>query len=593
MKINIKEWSLLVYLVLVNISCQNTTETKALAAPNIVLVLTDDQGWGDLSVHGNDSIQTPVLDQLAQTGLQFDRFYVSPVCAPTRASLLTGRYHLRTGCTWVTHRKEVMRSEELTLAEILKTAGYQTGLFGKWHNGEQYPNDPNGQGFDEFYGFSSGHWNNYFNSKLMHNQEEVPFSGFIVDDLTNKAIDFIKTNQSQPFFCYVPYNTPHSPMQVPDHYFTKYKAKGLTDFNACAYGMVENIDDNVGRLQQTLDSLGLIDNTIFIFTTDNGPNGWRFNGGMKGRKGWVDEGGIRVPFFIKYPNENLTGGRSVKALASHIDILPTLLELCDLEVPETVSLDGKSLVPVLKNENSDWPERNIYTFPIANQLRPYPGSVRNNQYRLVFERDSSITLYDMLKDPGQKTDIAAEHSQIVKSLSQSYLDLFDEVTVKGTDPPPIPVGHPESSAVRLPAPEATFTGDLHFVIDPGWANDWATNWTIPDDQITWSLQNERAGTYAVNLLYACPEATVGSTFNLITGTQSIPFTIEEAHDPEFIPSPDRVERKEVYEKEWKQLFIGEIDLAKGIQALSIKVETLTNAQNFELKEVWVNTVTQN
>lgn len=571
-------------------ACQEPLQSSDQRQPNIVLILTDDQGWGDLSFHGNDSLQTSVLDELAKTGLNFDRFYVSPVCAPTRASLLTGRYHLRTGCTWVTHRREVMRSEEQTIAEILQASGYKTGIFGKWHNGEQYPNDPNGQGFEEFYGFSSGHWNNYFNSTLIHNQKEVPFSGFIVDDLTNKAIDFITANQKQPFFCYVPYNTPHSPMQVPDRYFDKYKAKGLSDFNACAYGMVENMDDNVGRLQKTLDSLGLTDNTIFIFTTDNGPNGWRYNGGMKGRKGWVDEGGIRVPFFIKYPKGNLTGGRTIKALASHIDILPTLLDLCDIDLPNAEAIDGKSLVSVLNDANVNWPERNIYTFPIADKLKPYPGSVRNNQYRLVFERDSTITLYDMLQDPGQKTDIASEYPEIVADLSQAYLDLFKEVTVNGTTPSPIPIGYRESPAVRLPAPEATLSGGLQFVINPGWANDWARNWTSEADQITWSLQNKTAGKYQVSIRYACQESAVNSVFNLISEAGTIPFVIKAAHNPVFIHSPDRVERKEVYEKEWKELPVGEIELEEGVQFLTIKAEALTAAKAFELKEVWVRQI---
>lgn len=581
-----RAYFLLFFVLFVLLSCKTPTQDQIEKRPNIVLVLTDDQGWGDLSYHGNDSIDTPVLDQLAKTGVAIDRFYVSPVCAPTRASLLTGRYHLRTGCTWVTHRKEVMRSAETTLAEILKSAGYRTGIFGKWHNGAQYPNDPNGQGFDEFYGFSAGHWNNYFNSTLTHNQEEVSFDGYIIDELTDKALQFIETNQQRPFFCYLPYNTPHSPMQVPDRYFEKYKAKGLTDFNACAYGMVENIDDNVGRVLATLDSLELSENTIFIFTTDNGPNGWRYNGGMKGRKAWVDEGGIRVPFFIKYPDGKLTGGRTLKELAAHIDILPTLLDLADLTVPDSLQLDGKSLLPVLLDSTANWPERNIYTFPIANHLKPYPGSVRNNQYRLVFERDSSITLYDMLKDPGQKEDIAALHPGIVEELSQSYLKLYAGVTAAGTAPPPIPLGYPESPVTRLPAPEAHLEGGVHFIVDPGWANDWVTNWGSEQDQVSWALQNETAGSYQVSILYACPEVAVGSTFELWIGDRlQKTFVISEAHAPDFKPSPDRVERSEVYEKEWKELPLGAFEIDKGRQKLVIRAGQLTNAIDFELKAV--------
>ena len=203
--------------------------------PNIVLVLTDDQGFGDIRSHGNDLINTPVHDRLALEGAQFDRFYVSPVCAPTRASLLTGRYHLRTGVHGVTRGHEIMRDEEVTIAELLKQNGYATGAFGKWHNGSQYPHHPNGQGFDEFLGFCAGHWNNYFDTTLDHNGQMVPSKGFMIDVVTDAAIEFIEKNKTKPFFCYLPYNTPHTPWQVPDKYFQKYMAMGIEDPKvACA-----------------------------------------------------------------------------------------------------------------------------------------------------------------------------------------------------------------------------------------------------------------------------------------------------------------------------------------------------------------------
>ncbi|HLL95021.1 MAG TPA: sulfatase-like hydrolase/transferase, partial [Spirosoma sp.] len=215
--------------------------------PNVLFILTDDQGWGDLGLHGNPHVETPHLDQLARDGAQFERFFVSPLCAPTRASLLTGRYHLRTGTVSVTGGWERMNADEQTLAEIFKQNGYATGCFGKWHNGEHYPEDPIGQGFDEFLGFCAGHWNNYFDTELQHNDEMVPTRGFITDVLTDAAIGFIENNKEKPFFCYLPYNAPHSPFQVPDRYFDKCKARGLDDQNACVYGMVENLDDNIGR----------------------------------------------------------------------------------------------------------------------------------------------------------------------------------------------------------------------------------------------------------------------------------------------------------------------------------------------------------
>lgn len=391
------------------------TDSNAIR-PNVLLILTDDQGYGDLSFYDNDSIQTPNLDQLAAESIRFERFYVSQVCAPTRASLLTGRYHPRTGVTGVTARREVMRSEETTLAEILQVAGYRTGIFGKWHNGEQYPNNPNGQGFGTFVGFSAGHWNNYFDTKLMRNQEEIETKGYLPDVLTEEAITFMNKQKSEPFFCYLAYNTPHSPMQVPDRYFDRVKARGLTDYNSAAYGMVENIDDNIGRVLQSLDDQGLLDNTIVIFLTDNGPNGERFNGGMKGWKGHYDEGGVRVPFFLRHPDWK---AKTVDQLAAHIDVLPTVLNLCNVSLPDSLQLDGRNLMPLLMNEATDWSERHIYSFRHGAPFTPHPGAVRSTQYRWVLSSDSSIALYNMQNDFGQTTNIAADYPTIVARIRSS------------------------------------------------------------------------------------------------------------------------------------------------------------------------------
>ena len=191
-----------------------------------MLVLTDDQGYGDVRSHGNELIDTPVHDRIAAEGVRFDRFFVSPVCAPTRASLLTGRYHIRTGVHGVTRGHETMRADEVTIAELLRGAGYATGAFGKWHNGSQYPHHPNGQGFDEFLGFCAGHWNNYFDTALDHNGTMVKSDGFIIDTLTDAAIEFIEANHKRPFFCYIPYNTPHTPWQVPERYWQKISGQG-------------------------------------------------------------------------------------------------------------------------------------------------------------------------------------------------------------------------------------------------------------------------------------------------------------------------------------------------------------------------------
>jgi arylsulfatase A-like enzyme len=306
-------------IILIGIFCLTlfSCQKKEVQKPNVLFIITDDQGWGDMRSHGNDIIETPVLDQLAKDGAEFERFYVSPLCAPTRASLLTGRYHLKTGTTSVSKGLEIMDTEETTMAEVFKANGYATGIFGKWHNGSHYPNRPTEQGFDEFIGFCAGHWTNYFDTKLDSGYTEIQSKGFITDYLADKAIDFIDRKKDEPFFCYVPFNAPHGPFQVPDKYFDKYKAKGLDDRLAAIYGMVENVDDNIARLLAKLESEGLSENTIIVFMTDNGPNGIRYNGHMKGVKGHVDEGGVRVPAIIKWPGK-IEAGKVIKSLAAHM-----------------------------------------------------------------------------------------------------------------------------------------------------------------------------------------------------------------------------------------------------------------------------------
>ena len=276
---------------------------RADGRPNILLVMTDDQGHGDFSFHGNAHLQTPHIDKLGESSVRFDRFYVNSFCAPTRAALLTGRWPLRTGCHGVTHNREAMRPSEVTMAEALRDGGYRSACIGKWHNGEQYPFTPQGQGFDESFGFNNGHWNNYFDPVLLRGAQPEQTKGYITDVLTDEAMKFITTNKARPFFCYLSYNAPHSPYQVPDKYFDKFKAKGFHDALASFYGMCENLDDNVGRLLAHLESERLANNTIVLFLTDNGGTAGvkTYNAGMRGGKTSVHEGGSRVPLFVRWP----------------------------------------------------------------------------------------------------------------------------------------------------------------------------------------------------------------------------------------------------------------------------------------------------
>mgnify|MGYP002623991234 CR=1 FL=1 len=557
-----------------------TSQLIAAEKPNVILIMTDDQGFGDVRSHGNKKIDTPTLDRLASQGARLDRFFVCPVCAPTRASLLTGRYHFRTGVSWVTRGLETMRSEETTLAEVFKANQYHTGCFGKWHNGAHYPEHPNGQGFDEFVGFCAGHWNNYFDTGLERNGKEIKMKGYITDVLTDEALGFIREHQKKSFFCYVPYNAPHSPWQVPDRYFQKYKKRGLDDKTACAYGMVENIDDNINRILKTLDQLKLTDNTIVIFLTDNGPNSNRYNAGMKGRKGSVHEGGVRVPCFIRWPGQ-IRAGTTISQISAHIDLLPTLVSLCDLKKPKTLPLDGISVASLLLGKTTKLPDRYIFT---PRSRAGKPGSVRSQQYRLVL-MPKRVELYDMAKDPGQQKNIAKKHPQIAKRMKSAFETWYRDAIKGFRGRPVIQIGHEQRPSVTLPAHEAYLKGSVKYKGRMGWANDWITNWVGTDDQVWWELEVVKSGKYEIEIHYTTSKENVGSEVQVSVGTSKVKATVEKAHNPKPIPSPDRVDRGEVYEKRWGKLYLGTVTLQKGRQKLTIQALTKAGKQVMDLKAV--------
>ena len=562
--------------------CLMSSTRKEEKLPNVLLILTDDQGYGDLTIHGNQFIETPNIDNLAKESAQFERFYVSPLCAPTRASLLTGRYHLRTGTVSVSKGLEIMRENETTLAEMFKENGYKTGIFGKWHNGKHYPNHPNGQGFDEFFGFCGGHWTNYFDTMLEHNGKEVSTKGYITDVLTEKALDFIGNNKKQPFFCYVPYNAPHSPHQVPDKYFDKYKAKGLDDELASIYGMCDNMDENIGKLLKKLDDSGLSENTIVIFMTDNGPNGVRYNANMKGIKGSVDEGGVRVPCFVRWKGKILP--HTIKTLGSHIDILPTLQEICELKPVKTKPLDGISLAKnLLGNEQKI--ERAIYSHvaqPEKN-IKAFPGAVRTNQYRLIV-KENTTELYDMLNDPEQKNNIASTETITFEKLKSDYMRWFADVSKEIKPELSIPISS-KLDYIELPTYEADFSGNITYKEGHGWVHDWLVNWTSTQDTISWDVQSLENQEFTLKVNYTCSENQVGSELQISIGKQKIRGKIKEAFDPKMIPSPDRVKRKEVYEKEWKSLSLGKITLPKGKSRIVLTAPKIARNEVAEIKSI--------
>lgn len=557
--------------------------------PNVLLIIADDQGYGDLGLHGNEHVRTPHLDRLGGESVRFDRFFVSPLCAPTRASLLTGRYSLRTGAKGVAQGLETMRAEEVTVAEALGAGGYRTGLFGKWHNGEHYPYTPNGQGFAQAFGFNLGHWNNYFDTTLERNGRAVKTKGFITDVLTDAALRFIDenaANRAQPFFCYLAYNAPHSPFQVPDKYFDYYKSKGLDDTLASVYGMVENMDENIGRVLTRLDDLKLRENTIVIFLTDNGPNGARFNGGMRGAKGNLHEGGSRVPFFLRWP-ARFKEPRLVKPIAAHIDLFPTLIELCGVRTPKTLPQDGRSLVPLLEGKDASWSDRTLFTqHQLPNDPQRITGAVRTEQYRLVNE-GRGWELFDMRSDPGQSKNIAAERPDEARKLTAAFENWWREIlpqtSHQGLARPPVPIGFAEENPVELTVAQTEFTGGLRF--NGKYPNNaWLTNWTNVEAAIEWELDVARAGRYAASLQYLCPPTDAGARVE-ISAAGARTATIVRATTGGQIDSPDRVPRIEVYEMDWATQPAGVLILPRGRVKLTVRALTKPGAAVMDLKSI--------
>ncbi len=564
---------------------QDTAQRKSEildAHPNVVLILADDQGWGDLSLHGNPWIETPHLDGLAKSGARLTNFYVSPLCAPTRASILTGRYSLRTGVVSVSKGLENMNTEENTLAELFKANGYKTGIFGKWHNGQHYPNRPNDQGFDEFLGFCAGHWSNYFDTELDHNGKAIKTKGYITDVLTDAAIKFIETNKEKPFFCYVPFNAPHSPHQVPDRYFEKYTAKGLDNEIASIYGMVDNMDENVGRILDYLKKSSLDRNTIVIFLSDNGPNGTRYNGDMRGIKGSVHEGGVKVPFFIRW-KDIIPPGKIVSAPAAHIDIYPTLLDLCKLKPTPGKPIDGISLTSlILQNSDESRSDRNLFahvnfmTLPITLNA----GGFRNDQYRFVFEKDQT-QLYDLKKDSSQLQDLSLQMTKQTKQFLNLYKQWFTTVTsdlILDRSTILSPAG------AALPVNEAILTAGIKFKEGHAWAHDWVEKWNTTQDSIYWEIDCIKSGKYRIELDYLCKPGDEGSTIECSLGNIKKEVVVQPAFYSKQIPSPDRVPRKEAYEmSEWKKLPIGTFTIPEGKHVIKIKALHVAKANVAEIK----------
>lgn len=404
--------------------------------PNIILFVSDDQGYGDLSLHGNPVLRTPNLDRIAKEGAEFTQFHVNPVCSPTRASLLTGRYYYRTGVVDTYMGRSMMYNDEVTIAEVLQAAGYKTGIFGKWHLGDHYPMRPTEQGFEEALVHEGGGiaqpsdppgGNSYFNPKLVHNGKPEQRSGYCTDVFFNAAMEFISQNKERPFFTYLATNAPHVPLQVDESYVAPFREKGLDETTAKTYGMLANLDENVGRLLAHLKKEGLDENTILIFMSDNGPTPARFNCGMRGLKGTVYEGGLRVPFFMRWPGGGVVPGTKINRLAAHIDVFPTLLEACGVVKPAETKIDGKSLYPLLKNGAAagQWADRTLYfQWHRGDRGELYNNcAARSQRYKLV----NGEELYDLQEDPAEAHNLAAAQPERVAQMRAGYEAWFRDV----------------------------------------------------------------------------------------------------------------------------------------------------------------------
>ena len=443
--------------------------TAANERPNVVFIMTDDQGYGDISAHGNPILKTPAIDALYAESLRLTNYHVTPTCAPTRGALMSGHYTNRAGPWHTIMGRSMLFEGEATLGEVFGDSGYATGMFGKWHLGDNYPYRPEDRGFQEVVRHGGGgvgqtpdFWDNsYFDDTYWHNGTPQKYKGYCSDVFFDSAKTFIADSaaKGKPFFAYICTNAPHGPFHVEDKYWKPYQGKGISDQEAIFFGMIANADENVGKLRAFLSEKGLAENTIFIFTTDNGTaTGEKvFNAGMRAKKGSQYEGGHRVPFFMHWPKGGLAEGRDIPELSAHIDMLPTFVDLCGLEAPLDYALDGRSLAPLIFQLPTPWPDRTIITDSqrVQDPIKWKSSSVMTRRWRLIDGKE----LYDMNIDPGQKTDVAVNHPNVVARLRGDYDVWWESLQPAFEKFATITLGHPSDNPAQLTAHD-WLTGNL-------------------------------------------------------------------------------------------------------------------------------------
>ena len=450
--------------------------------PNVIFILTDDQGYGDLACNGNQWIKTPEMDKLHSQGVRFTNFHSGTTSAPTRASLMTGKHFDRVGVWHTIMGRSLLKPGEKILADMMKEAGYSTAIFGKWHLGDNYPFRPQDRGFDESLvlrgggvGQSPDFWgNDYFDDTFFRNGKPEKQQGYCTDVWFSQALHFIQNNKSQPFFCYIATNAPHGPYNVDPKYSQQYNGNQLIP-NKDFYGMISNIDENLGHLRNELEKLGIADNTILIFMTDNGTaagvntdnQGYvniGYGAGMRGKKGSEYEGGHRVPFFVYWKNGGIVGGKDEERLAFAPDVAPTILDLCGIKIKVEDQFDGVSLKPLLKDNPAEWPDRILIVDTQRDEkMKKWKNSaVMSQQWRLI----NGTELYQIGCDPEQRTNAASKYPQVVSRMRNAYETWWKGIEPSNEEFYSIVLGSEHENPVRLSSHDLHTDGD-----NPSWSQD--------------------------------------------------------------------------------------------------------------------------
>jgi len=507
---------LFLLLTVVLVSCNTKKEEVKIEVkkekPNVILVITDDQGYGDLGVHGNEIIKTPNIDAFHGESYHLTDFHVGPTCAPTRSGLMTGRYANSVGVWHTVGGWSLLREQEKTMGDMFTQAGYKTGAFGKWHLGDNYPFRAHDRGFQNtvmHYGGGAyqtpDYWGNtYFNDTYFKNGKPTKYEGYCTDVFFNEAKSFIQENKDEPFFCYISTNAPHGPYNVPLEYYNMYKdidENTLMEKQKRFYGMITNVDDNFGKLREMLKELKIADNTILIFMTDNGTAGGYynkngkvtgFNAGMRGQKGSAYEGGHRVPFFIHWKDGDISTSKDISQLTANLDIMPTLAELCGIELPKNgMPIDGQSLVPMFKNPELE-NDRMLVTDSqrLQKLVKWRNSSVMQNKWRLI----NGKQLYNLEEDKGQNKNLAEDNPEKLKEMRDFYEKWWKQVSVQGDEQVYIPIG------TKFENPTTLTSHDLHCMKEKefyAWNQVYIRDGAVAEGY--WSINVTEPGEYELSL----------------------------------------------------------------------------------------------